>query len=39
MELLRVPFQQAYDFAVRGEITHGTSCVAIFRAAEWLNSR
>jgi ADP-ribose pyrophosphatase len=39
MELHRVPFQQAYDFAVRGEITHGTSCVAIFRAAEWLKSR
>ena len=36
MELIRVPFRQAYDFALRGEITHGSSCVAIFRAADWL---
>jgi hypothetical protein len=38
MELLRVPFQEAYAMAVRGEITHGTSCVLIFRAAEWLRT-
>jgi len=38
MELHRMPFQQAYDLAVRGEITHGSSCVAIFRAAEWLRT-
>lgn len=38
MELHRMPFQQAYDLALRGEITHGSSCVAIFRAAEWLRS-
>lgn len=36
MELHRMPFQQAYDLALNGEITHGSSCVAIFRAAEWL---
>ena len=36
MELRRMPFQQAYDLAVSGGITHGSSCVAIFRAAEWL---
>jgi|SRR5579883_469933 len=39
MELRRMPFQRAYEMAVRGEITHGSSCVAIFRAAEWLRSR
>jgi len=38
MELHRMPFQQAYDLAVSGEITHGSSCVAIFRAAEWLRA-
>jgi ADP-ribose pyrophosphatase len=38
MELRRVPFQEAYDLAVRGEIAHGSSCVAIFRAAEWLRA-
>jgi len=36
MELRRMPFQQAYELAVSGEITHGSSCVAIFRAAAWL---
>ena len=36
MELHRMPFREAYDLATRGEITHGSSCVAIFRAAEWL---
>jgi ADP-ribose pyrophosphatase len=36
MELRRVPFAEAYEMALRGEITHGSSCVAIFRAAEWL---
>jgi len=39
MELRRMPFQQAYDLALSGEITHGSSCVAIFRAAEWLRAR
>jgi ADP-ribose pyrophosphatase len=38
MELRRMPFQQAYDLALRGEITHGSSCVTIFRAAEWLRA-
>src|SRR5215472_4561360 len=33
MELRRIPFQEAYNLAVNGEITHGSSCVAIFRAA------
>jgi ADP-ribose pyrophosphatase len=36
MELLRVPFDQAYQFALTGQITHATSCVTIFKAAEWL---
>lgn len=39
MELHRVPFQQAYNLAIQGEITHGSSCVAIFRAAEWLRAK
>jgi ADP-ribose diphosphatase len=38
MELRRMPFRQAYELALRGEITHGSSCVAIFRAAEWLRA-
>ncbi len=38
MELRRMPFQEAYELVVRGEITHGSSCVAIFRAAEWLKA-
>jgi 8-oxo-dGTP pyrophosphatase MutT (NUDIX family) len=36
MEVRRLPFKRAYDLAINGEITHGSSCVAIFRAAEWL---
>ena len=39
MELCRMPFQQAHDLALNGGITHGSSCVAIFRAAEWLRTR
>ncbi len=39
MELCRVPFREAYSMAVNGEITHGSSCVAIFRAAEFLQNR
>ena len=39
MELRRMPFQEAYNLAVGGEITHGSSCVAIFRAAEYLKAR
>ena len=38
MELRRMPFRQAYELAVGGGITHGSSCVAIFRAAEWLRA-
>ena len=36
MEVRRVPFQKALELASSGEITHGSSCVAIFRAAAWL---
>jgi ADP-ribose pyrophosphatase len=39
MELRRVPFAEAYDLALNGGITHGSSCVTIFRAAEWLRTR
>jgi ADP-ribose pyrophosphatase len=36
MEVLRVPFEQAYEHVLNGEITHGTSCVTIFRVAALL---
>jgi len=36
MELRRMPFSEAYELALNGDITHGSSCVVIFRAAEWL---
>jgi ADP-ribose pyrophosphatase len=39
MEVRRMPFQKAYDLAVTGEITHGSSCVTIFRAARWIAGR
>ena len=39
MELQRVPFSEAYALALNGGITHGSSCVAIFRAAEWLRTQ
>jgi ADP-ribose pyrophosphatase len=39
MQLLRMPFREAHALALDGGISHGTSCVAIFRAAEWLRSR
>ena len=39
LETLRVPFAQAYEYAVTGQITHATSCVTIFRVAEWLRNR
>src|SRR5512132_760830 len=39
MELRRVPFREALALALDGGITHGTSCVAIFRAAEWMRSQ
>ena len=38
MEVLRVPFAEAYRQAVTGGITHGSSCAVIFRAAEWLKA-
>ncbi len=38
MELRRMPFPEAYALALSGEITHGSSCVAIFRTAEWLKT-
>lgn len=39
MELRRVSFDEAYQLAITGGITHGSSCVTIFRAAEWLKTR
>jgi hypothetical protein len=39
MEMFRVPFDQAYEYAMTGQITHATSCVTIFRAADWLRKR
>ena len=38
MELHRMPLERAYQLALEGEITHGSSCVAIFRAAAWLRT-
>jgi ADP-ribose pyrophosphatase len=36
MELLRVPLAEACRMVTGGEITHGTSCVLILKAREWL---
>jgi 8-oxo-dGTP pyrophosphatase MutT (NUDIX family) len=38
MELCRMPLRQAYDLVLSGGITHGSSCVTIFRASEWLRT-
>jgi hypothetical protein len=38
METHRMPFRRVYDLALNGGITHGSSCVTIFRAAEWLRA-
>jgi 8-oxo-dGTP pyrophosphatase MutT (NUDIX family) len=39
MDVLRVPFETAFEYALNGQITHATSCVTIFRVAEWLRKR
>jgi ADP-ribose pyrophosphatase len=39
MDVLRVPFEQAYGYVVSGQITHATSCVTVFKVAEWLRNR
>jgi ADP-ribose pyrophosphatase len=36
MEVKRMPFTEAYELALNGGITHGSSCVAIFR---WLRKQ
>jgi ADP-ribose pyrophosphatase len=36
MELLRVPLSDAVRMAMEGEITHGSSCVLILKAADWI---
>jgi 8-oxo-dGTP pyrophosphatase MutT (NUDIX family) len=35
MEVVRIPLQTAVELVLSGEITHGSSCVAILKAAEW----
>lgn len=35
MDVLRVPLQEAAGLVLEGEITHGSSCVLIMKAAEW----
>lgn len=39
MEVVRVPFATALEYAISGVITHATSCVTIFRVAEWLKTQ
>jgi 8-oxo-dGTP pyrophosphatase MutT (NUDIX family) len=39
MEVVRLPLQNAVELVVNGEITHGSSCVAIMKAAEWMRRR
>jgi ADP-ribose pyrophosphatase len=38
MEVLRLPLHQAVDLVLKGDVTHGTSCVLILKAAEWMKS-
>lgn len=39
MEVVRLPLQTAVELVVSGDITHGSSCVAIMKAAEWMRRR
>lgn len=39
MEVVRLPLQTAVELVVSGNITHGSSCVAIMKAAEWMRRR
>jgi 8-oxo-dGTP pyrophosphatase MutT (NUDIX family) len=36
MDTLRVPLSEAVRMVMDGEITHGSSCVLILKAAQWL---
>ncbi|HZT37203.1 MAG TPA: NUDIX hydrolase [Bryobacteraceae bacterium] len=36
MEVVRMPLRSAVELVLSGEITHGSSCVAILKAAEWV---
>jgi len=38
METFRVPLSEAVRMVMDGEITHGSSCVVILKAARWVNS-
>jgi len=38
MEALRMPLAEAVDLVMSGEITHGSSCVAILKAAAWMKN-
>jgi ADP-ribose pyrophosphatase len=37
LECIRVPFAEALDMVMRSEITHGGSCIAILKAAKYLD--
>lgn len=39
MEVHRVPLTRAVELVTAGEITHGTSCVLILMAANWLKAQ
>jgi 8-oxo-dGTP pyrophosphatase MutT (NUDIX family) len=36
MEIVRIPLEEAARLVMAGGITHGTSCVLILKALEWL---
>jgi ADP-ribose pyrophosphatase len=38
METFRVPLTDAVRMVMDGEITHGSSCVVILKAARWLET-
>jgi ADP-ribose pyrophosphatase len=38
METFRVPLTEAVRMVMEGEITHGSSCVVILKAAQWLRT-
>lgn len=36
MEVMKIPFEQAYEMVVKSEITHGASCVAILKSVKYV---
>jgi ADP-ribose pyrophosphatase len=39
IKVVKMPFLQAVDMVMRGEITHAPTCVLILKAKEWLAER